>query len=184
MRNVFLMLSFTFLSNIIFAQRSFIDAPSIYLYSPDVQNITKVFGAGIDAGYVLGSHNLMVGIRGGTLAQFLNNTVTSKLDGPTWLPFARLDAGAGLFRTNGDHCSLTQRNAYSAFVKGSLIYNFSDVYTDKLHPRIGVELSYFRLRDMVKNSEIFIDPGYNISTKLVDFNIGFRYFYNMNNVGR
>jgi hypothetical protein len=184
MRNLFLTVTFTFIAQLTIAQRSFIDAPSIFLYTPDVQNITKVFGAGIDAGYVLGSHNLMIGIRGGTLTQFINNTLTSKLDGPTWLPYARLDAGAGLFRTNGDHCSLTQRNAYSAIVKGSLIYNFSSLITDKLQPRVGVELSYFRLRDMFKNSEIFFDPGYNLTTKLVDFSIGFRYFYNLENAGR
>jgi hypothetical protein len=161
--------------------RHFFDVPSIYVYSPDVKNLTSVFGAGADVGYVFGTHNLMIGVRGGSTAQFVNDKISSKLTGPTWLPYARIDAGAGLFRSNGNHCSITQQNAYTAIAKFSLIYNFSSsIPSDsKLQPRIGVELTYFRIRDMFKNSEIFLDPGYNLKSKTIDFNFGMRYFLNM-----
>ena len=157
--------------------RLFLDIPSIYLHSSDLEAIANHAGAGADLGFGIGTHHLMGRIQGGTTmtADFESDAIDETID---FQPFARLEAGAGLWRTNGKRCSVHNSNAFTAMAKGGLQYLFS-AEEDNVQYTLGIELSYFRIRDYKNNMELFLDGGLNMTTEKLYANFGFRHFLNL-----
>ncbi|MBP6183932.1 MAG: hypothetical protein KA479_03265 [Saprospiraceae bacterium] len=155
--------------------RLFLDVPSIYAHSPQLDAITTNSGLGMDVGFGMGTHNLMTKFSGGTTvtANFESDEIEETV---LWGPFLRLEAGAGLWRTNGNQCSQHHSNAFSAIGKGAIVYAFEP---KEIQYTVGAEFSYFRIRDYFKNMEIFLDAGYNVTTSLPYANFGFRNFLNL-----
>ena len=157
--------------------RLFADIPSIYLHVGDLQKIKNDVGMGIAGAFNVGTHNLMGRVSGGTTATVLvkddSNIDFNKVN---WGPFVRVELGAGLFRTNGDQCAMHNQNAYSLLPKVGAQYHFTD---KQLQILLGVELAYFRIRDISRNSEFFLDPIYNITTKKLSIDLGYRTFFNL-----
>lgn len=156
--------------------RLFADLPSIYLHTGDVQNIKQNVGAGIDLAFAAGTHHLFGKTSVGTTATVsLNeNDVTESLD---FTPFAKLEAGAGLYRSNGNKCSLHDSNAFTAAPKVGMIYPF--VKDGELSYFVGVELGYFRIKDWFRNNELVLDAGYNLDSKKIYVNFGYKMFLNL-----
>ena len=84
----------------------------------------------------------------------------------------------GLWRTNGKRCSVHNSNAFTAMAKGGLQYLFS-ADEDNVQYTLGIELSYFRIRDYKNNMEVFLDGGLNMTTENLYANFGFRHFLNL-----
>ncbi len=168
--------TFTFLS----AQdlRIFADAPSFYAHTTDLQKVKDNVGAGLAVGFNIGTHNLMARLSGGTTAGVrIKDDSNIDFNKINWAPYIRVEAGAGFFRTNGDQCALHNQNAYSLLPKVGAQYHFGDKQMQFL---VGLELAYFRIRDMSRNSEFFIDPIYNLTTQKLGLDVGFRTFFNLN----
>lgn len=155
--------------------RLFLDVPGIYAHSPKLDAIVNNAGLGLDAGFGVGTHYVMSRFSGGTTvtadfeAEAIEKTVV-------WNPFLRLEAGAGLWRSNGNQCSEHHANAYTALGKAGVQYAFQP---KEIQYTVGVELSYFYIRDYFKNLEIFLDGGLNMTTNQLYASFGFRNFLNM-----
>ncbi len=165
--------------------RSFIDIPSIYLMTNDVENINNDTGLGLDVGYGIGTHHVMAKVSGGIQA---TTDFDSKEVGKSiyYNLFSRAEAGIGLWKTNGDKCGSEHNRVYTAIAKGGIQFNFldkeansdlgvrgrasgSDIY-------IGGEFGSFILNDYRKNTEIFIDAGYYLDAETIYLKFGFRTF--------
>jgi len=155
--------------------RMFLDIPSIYLHSPNVEELTTRSGLGLDAGFGLGTHNIMTKFSGGTTvtADFESNEIEKTVN---WQPFLRLEAGAGLWRSNGNKCARHDSNAFTALPKAAVIYAFQP---NEVQFAVGAELGYFRIRDYFRNMELFLDGGYNLTTSSPYASFGFRQFLNL-----
>ena len=167
------------ISSSLFAQRVFIDAPSFYLLTNDVSKIAENSGLGLDLGAAVGTHSVMGKLSAGlTVTTDFSKEIDVK-DGLVYNPFVKLEGGAGLYRSNGNKCSKTHASAYSLIGKAGVQYIFNKDLEKKFSPIVAIEASFFYIRDMVKNSEVFLEPQYNISTKTLGVSFGFRRFYNL-----
>lgn len=157
--------------------RLFLDIPGIYLHTSNISELTKTAGLGADAGFGIGTHHLMGRFQGGTTvtADFDSDAIEETID---FQPYVRLEAGAGLWRTNGQKCAAHNANAFTAMAKGGMVYFFS-LDEDNLQYTLGVELSFFRIRDYKNNMEIFMEGGLNTTTENLYANFGFRHFINL-----
>lgn len=155
--------------------RMFLDIPSIYLHTPNVEELTTRSGLGLDAGFGLGTHNIMTKFSGGTTvtADFQSDEIEKTVE---WSPFLRLEAGAGLWRTNGNKCARHDTNAFTALPKAAVIYAFQP---GEIQFAVGAELGYFRIRDYFRNMELFLDGGWNLTTSTPYASFGFRQFLNL-----
>ncbi|MCB9308105.1 MAG: hypothetical protein H6565_16020 [Lewinellaceae bacterium] len=162
--------------------RLFLDVPSIYFTTPDVEHIGDRLGGGAEIAMNVGTHWGVV--RGGGGATF---TLDPNADdvGESFLttPYALLEAGAGMFRSNGNKCAKTNQNAFTAMAKGGIFYNFAKaqegVEIDRLDYTLGAEFGYFYIRDVFKNYELFLAANYFTKAKVVGANFGFRMFLNL-----
>ena len=162
------------------AQRSFVDAPSFYALSRDIENIDRDTGLGLDVGYGIGTHNLMAKISGG-LETTTDLTAESITDDIRWTPFLRAEVGAGLWRTNSNECGKDEAMAFTVLPKAGLQYVFNTTETtfpDALNYYVGLELALFKLRDFRRNGEFFIDASYFMSDGPIALKIGTRQFLN------
>ncbi len=157
--------------------RLFLDIPGIYLHTSNISELTQNAGLGADAGFGIGTHHLMGRFQGGTTvtADFDSDAIEKTID---FQPFVRLEAGAGLWRTNGNQCAKHNTNAFTAMAKGGIQYLFS-LDKDNLQYTVGIELSYFRIRDYKSNMELFLDGGLNTTSENIYLNFGFRHFLNL-----
>ncbi|MCF8237945.1 MAG: hypothetical protein K9I85_07290 [Saprospiraceae bacterium] len=157
--------------------RLFLDIPGIYLHTSNISELTQNAGLGADAGFGIGTHNFMGRFQGGTTvtADFDSEAIEETID---FQPFVRLEVGAGLWRTNGNKCAAHNSNAFTAMAKGGMQYLFS-LDEDNLQYTVGIELSYFRIRDYKNNMELFLEGGLNTTTEKLYANFGFRHFINL-----
>lgn len=155
--------------------RMFLDVPSVYLHSPQLDAIQNNAGLGMDVGFGLGTHYLMSRLSAGTMvtADFQSDEIEKSV---LWLPFVRLEAGAGLWRSNGNKCSRHDSNAFTALAKGGMQYAFQ---AQEMQFTVGAELGYFRIRDYFRNVELFLDGGYNVTADALYGSFGMRYFLNL-----
>lgn len=162
--------------------RLFLDVPSIYFNAPDVEHIGDRLGGGAEIAMNVGTHWGVARLGGG--ATF---TLDPKADdvGKSFLtsPYAILEAGAGLYRSNGNKCAKTNQNAFTALAKGGLYYNFAKaeegVEVQRLDYTVGAEFGYFFIRDVFKNFEVFMSGNYFTRSKVVGANLGFKMFLNL-----
>ena len=179
---------FLFAFNSLSAQygpRLFLDAPGIFFAAPDANNIGTSLGLGTDISFNIATHNTVVRIGGGSL--FTTNPKSEDLLNSYLItPFVKLEAGAGKYRSNGNKCAKTHRPAFTAMAKAGIRYNF---FPSKNFPEgtksgavdysVGAEFSYFYIRDIIKNSEVFASGNYYLESKTIAAEIGFRFFFNL-----
>lgn len=155
--------------------RLFLDVPVIYGVSPNVGKFNDRIGLGGAVDFNVGTHYLLTRIGGGA-----NVTLEPRADdlGASILtsPFVHLEAGAGLYRTNGNRCSLHHRGAFTAVAKAQLLYDFK---ASEMDYSVGPELGYFYIRDMFKNNEVFLRGDYFIKSKVFSASFGFKFFLNL-----
>jgi hypothetical protein len=162
--------------------RLFLDLPVIYATAPNVEKIGNRLGAGIETALNVATHWSTARIGGG--ATF---TLDPKAEdvGDSFLtnPFAMLEVGAGLYRSNGNKCAKTKQNAFTALAKGGLLYSFrkeeAGEELDRLDYTVGAEFGYFFIRDVFKNYEVFLSANYHTKAEVVSANFGFKMFLNL-----
>lgn len=164
--------------------RLFLDIPNFYLHAPDVENIGDVVGLGLDAAMNVGTHWSVARLGGGATfdvapqAEDLGESFD--ID-----PYLLLEAGAGIYRSNGDKCAATKRNAFTAMAKGGLRYTFNDPVVlaseelDDLDYTVGVEFGYFYIADVFRNTEFVLSGDYFTKAKTFSVNFGFKFFLNL-----
>jgi hypothetical protein len=105
--------------------RLFLDIPHFYLNAPDVENIDQAVGLGLDAAMNVGTHWSVARLGGGATFNVSPSAddVAESFDIDPHLLF---EVGAGMYRTNGDKCAATKRNAFTAMAKGGVRYIFQD----------------------------------------------------------
>ena len=167
--------------------RSFLDIPSFYAVTNDLENASNDVGLGFDFAYGIGTHNTVAKLTAGIQA-------TTNLDAPEILaatyynPFAQAEVGVGLWRTNSNQCGSKQQRAYTAIAKGGIQYRFTDKNPDPTNGVLGrasgsyffagVELATFMYLDYRKNGEFFIDTGFFFKPENIYLKIGLRTFIN------
>ena len=170
--------------------RLFLDVPVLYVTAPDVSDLGNRLGAGTDIAFNVASHYHTVRVAGG--ATF---TVDPQADnvGDSFVtrPYAALEGGVGLYRSNGNKCAKTKQNAFTAMAVLSGRYNFKtsnlpDGVSDNSGFQFGVgaELGYFFIRDIFRNYEVFLRGTYYTEQKVASANFGFKMFLNMKAAGR
>lgn len=162
--------------------RLFLDVPVIYFAAPDVENIGNNLGAGAEVAMNVGTHWSVARLGGGAMF-----TLDPKADdiGKSFLtsPYAILEAGAGMYRSNGNKCAKTHANAFTVIAKGGLFYNFAKekegVEVERLDYTVGAEFGYFFIADVFRNFEIFLDGRYHTKSEAISGRFGFKMFLNL-----
>jgi hypothetical protein len=167
--------------------RSMFDAPAIYLTSRDIENALNREGLGLDFGYAIGTHWMMVKLSVG--AHATADFDAKKIDKTFFAnPFGRIELGLGKWRSNGQQCAKNHQNAYSFLAKGGAVYNMGKRKADiengigeikaDYDYFLGAEVGLFYIKDMHKNSEYFINGGYMLRSKSIFAELGLRTFFN------
>lgn len=165
--------------------RLFLDIPIIHLASPDVTLVANRIGIGAGTAMNVATHWSTARIGGGAI---FSMDPQSKDVESTFVttPYALLEVGAGKFRTNGNQCNHTKQKAFTAMAKAGMRYAFiskalepEGVAPEKFDITVGAELGYFFIRDVFKNTEVFLDGNYFVNSKIIGVNFGFKMFLNL-----
>lgn len=165
--------------------RLFLDIPVVHLASPDVTLIANRIGLGLGTAMNFGTHWSTARIGGGAV---FSMDPQSKNVEETFVttPYALVEVGAGKYRTNGNQCSKTKSKAFTAMAKAGVRYAFitealepEGEVPDKFDVTVGAELGYFFIRDVFKNTEVFLDGNYHVNSKIISANFGFKMFLNL-----
>ncbi len=165
--------------------RLFLDIPNIYATVPDVENVKNQLGLGAETAFNVGSHWSVARVGGG--AMFTLDPQAEELQ-ESFLatPYVLFEAGAGMYRSNGNRCAKTKQKAFTALGKVGLRYTFNpkevrDLTTENgvLDYTVGAEFGYFFIRDMFKNTELFLNGAYLTQSKVVMGNLGIKFFLNL-----
>ena len=131
------------------------------------------------------THNVVGRVGGGSNFTF-NPKISDFKESFSYAPFVMAEAGAGMYRSNGDLCAKTKRNAYTVLGTAGARYIFdtSDLRTadapiGAMDYNLGVELGYFYIRDVFKNFELVLDGNYFVKSKTVSATFGFKVFLNL-----
>jgi len=165
--------------------RLFLDIPVIHLAAPNVELVGNRIGIGAGTAMNFATHWSTARIGGGAV---FSMDPQSKNVEETFVttPYALAEVGAGKYRTNGNQCSKTKSKAFTAMAKAGVRYAFiSDplepdgVAPDKFDVTVGAELGYFFIRDVFRNTEVFLDANYHVNSKIISANFGFKMFLNL-----
>lgn len=165
--------------------RLFLDIPVIHLAAPNVELVGNRIGVGAGTAMNFATHWSTARIGGGAV---FSMDPQSKDVEETFVttPYALFEVGAGKYRTNGNQCSKTKSKAYTAMAKAGVRYAFiSDplepdgVAPEKFDVTVGAELGYFFIRDVFRNTEVFLDANYHVNSKIISANFGFKMFLNL-----
>jgi hypothetical protein len=167
--------------------RLFLDVPSFYAHTPNVENAGHRLGAGLDFAMNVGTHWGVSRLGVGTTFTF--DPQSEEFNETTlWGPYAFLEAGAGLYRSNGNQCAKERQSAFTAMGKVGMRYDFNSeavqvdevgVDPNQLDFTLGVELGYFYIRDVFRNMEFVMSGNYHTQAKVISANIGFKFFLNL-----
>lgn len=167
--------------------RLFLDVPHIYFSAPDAENIGHRLGAGLDVAMNVGTHWSVARLGAGT--NFTFDPQAEEFNKTTmWGPYALLEAGAGLYRTNGNQCAKDHSSAFTAIGKVGVRYDFNKkavpVDTPEESPSqfnftVGAELGYFFIRDEFRNMEVVASGNYLVNAKAIAASLGFKFFLNL-----
>lgn len=189
-RTYLLLAAFTAFTALAHAQystgpRLFLDLPVIHLAAPDVTLIGNRLGLGAATAMNVATHWSTARIGGGAVFSLDPQSNAVKETFIT-TPYAMLEAGVGKYRTNGNRCNKSHTNAFTAMAKAGVRYAFlSEAYKEgeaapqKLDVTVGVEFGYFYIRDVFKNTEVFLDANYYVNSKIIGANFGFKMFLNL-----
>ncbi len=189
MRTLFLFLWATcplFLAAQYGGPRLFLDVPSFYVHTPDVQNTGQRVGAGVEVAMNVGAHWGVTRLGLGT-TYTLNPSAENFAQTTLWRPYALMEAGAGLYRSNGNQCAKSHQSAFTAIGKVGVRYDFNreaiavseGVVPNPLDFVLGVELGYFFIRDVFRNTEFVLNGHYHTQAKVISANVGFKLFLNL-----
>ncbi|MEQ1744812.1 MAG: hypothetical protein ABMA02_05270 [Saprospiraceae bacterium] len=166
--------------------RLFLDIPSFYAHTPNVETIGNRLGAGLEVAMNVGAHWGVARLGGGTTFTF--DPKAEDFGATTlWRPYALMEAGAGMYRSNGNECAKNHQSAFTAMGKVGMRYDFNanaiavreNGSAEKLDLTLGVELGYFYIRDVFSNLEFVINGNYHTKAKVISANIGFKVFLNL-----
>lgn len=167
--------------------RLFLDVPHVYFSAPDAENIGRRLGAGAEVAMNVGTHWSVARMGAGTTFTFdpqaeeFNKTTV-------WGPYALLEAGAGLYRTNGNQCAKDRASAFTAIGKVGTRYDFNKkavpVDSPEDSPKqidftVGAELGYFYIRDEFRNMEVVASGNYLLNAKAFSATFGLKFFLNL-----
>ena len=165
--------------------RLFLDIPMVHLAAPDVTLVGNRLGVGVGTAMNVATHWSTARLGGGAVfsmdpqsREVQETFVTS--------PYMLFEVGAGKYRTNGNQCSKTKSKAFTAMAKAGVRYAFisealepEGEVPDKFDVTVGAELGYFFIRDVFKNTEVFLDGYYHVNSKIISANFGFKMFLNL-----
>ena len=171
--------------------RYFWDIPSFYLTAPDLANVSERTGLGLETTLNVATHWGTARLGGGAMVT-VNPSSEKIAESFITTPYFLLEGGAGLYRTNGNHCAATHRAAFTAMPVLGVRYDINtqdlisateqDLYGFNF--LMGVELGYFFIRDIVRNTEVVLRGNYYPGNGNVSLNLGFKFFLNMRELGR
>lgn len=164
--------------------RLFLDIPNIYFTAPDLSRVGNRLGVGAETAFNVATHWSVARIGGG--ATFTADPQADDFGGSIVAsPYALLEVGAGMYRSNGSRCAKTHQNAYTALVRGGLRYNFNNKIAGDadtagfLDYGVGAEFGYFFIRDIFKNYEVFLRGTYFAKSETASAEFGFKMFLNL-----
>jgi len=172
-------------ANAQYGPRLFLDIPNMSFSVPDVTDPTQRMGFDLGTAFNVGTHWSVARVGGG--ASFsLSPDAEDVAESFQINPFLLVEAGAGIYRSNGNKCARTQQNAFTAMAKAGVLYTFYSKdekaltnETGAIDYTIGGEFGYFFIRDVFKNYELFLSPNYHIKSKVLSANLGFKLFLNL-----
>jgi hypothetical protein len=165
--------------------RLFLDIPSLYIYTPDAENVGEVLGAGTEIAMNVATH--WGTVRGGGGLTFTMNPKSNELQETfNTTPYIVLEAGAGRYRSNGNQCAKTKQNAFTYMAKAGVRYDFytgdaREVLdkTGAVDYTVGAEFGYFFIRDVFRNTELVLSANYLTKAEAVAATFGFKFFLNL-----
>lgn len=177
MKNWLISLAFLAIFNVAQSQnlRYFLDAPALFVHSPDLKNIDDRVGLGGEFLMNFATHHF-VGRVGFGAAETVQPKADDLQKSLRTSPWARVEIGLGLYRTNGQKCSRTNANAWSAMALGGVVHDFQSKKTNAL---VGAEFGHFFIRDVRRNTEIFLRGGMLLPENRPTADFGFRVFFNL-----
>lgn len=163
--------------------RLFLDFPSFYAVSTDAQRLTNNAGLGTDLSMNVATHHSVVRIKGGSTFT-IDPQSSDLLASLSTLPFLSLEAGVGRYRSNGNKCARTHRPAFTTMAKAGVSHFFSTTGDENTtfsstDFSLGAELGYFYIRDIIRNSELFLSGNYFLKNQVIQVEVGFRNFFNL-----
>lgn len=165
--------------------RLFLDIPVVHLAAPDVTLVANRIGIGLGTAMNVATHWSTARIGGGAVFS-MDPQAKDVQETFVTTPYVLLEAGAGKFRTNGNQCSKTKSKAFTAMAKAGIRYAFisealepEGEVPDKFDVTVGAELGYFFIRDVFKNTEVFLEGNYFVNSKIISANFGFKMFLNL-----
>lgn len=170
--------------------RLFLDIPYFYVAAPNAEKAANLAGLGLEAAMNFGTHwsTARVGLG-------VTETLDPKADDVkgtfATTPYALLEAGVGAYRTNGNQCARTRANAFTAMAKVGLRYaldtrslvSAADPLPVGLDYSAGVELGYFYISDVFRNTEFSLTGNYLFQAKAISAGVGFKFFLNLRAIG-
>jgi len=165
--------------------RLFLDIPNIFATAPSVENIDHQVGLGLETAFNVGSHWSVARVGGGA-AFTLDPKVKELQESFLVTPHILAEVGAGIYRSNGNRCAKTKANAFTALGKVGLRYTFypkkvSDITNENgvMDYTVGAEFGYFFIRDMFRNTEVFLNGAYLTKSEVILVNFGIKFFLNL-----
>ncbi len=165
--------------------RLFLDIPIIHLAAPDVTLVANRIGVGAGTAMNFATHWSTARIGGGAVFS-MDPQAKDVQETFVTTPYVLLEAGVGKYRTNGNQCSKTKAKAFTAMGKAGVRYAFitealepEGEVPDKFDVTVGIELGYFYIRDVFKNTEVFLESNYHVNSKIISANFGFKMFLNL-----
>lgn len=155
--------------------RLFVDVPAIYLRSLDVKNFADRVGLGGDFMMNVGTHYFVARAGGGAIVS-LEPASDDLQESMLTSPYARLEVGVGPYRTNGNQCSNHHQNAFTAQARIGSLYDFKAKRVD--FP-LAAEFGYFFIKDMTRNTELFVRGDYYVKAETITLDFGMRFFLNL-----
>lgn len=165
--------------------RLFLDIPTVHVSAPDVNLIANRVGVGLGTAMNVATHWSTARLGGGAVFSLDPQSNDVKETFVT-SPYVMLEAGVGKYRTNGAQCAKSKQTAFTAMAKAGVRYAFiseplspETPAPDKFDVTAGVELGIFYIRDVFKNTEVFLDANYHVNAKIISANFGFKMFLNL-----
>jgi hypothetical protein len=165
--------------------RLFLDVPAIYATAPNVKNIQNNAGLAGEVLMNVATHHIVGRAGGGFIYSFdpqAKDFFTSTLS----TPYVLLEVGAGNYRSNGNKCAKTHRPAFTAIAKAGIMHQFLagrnrpvDTPSGNFDYTVGLELGYFYIRDIFRNSEVFVRGNYFIKSEAISADLGLKIFLNL-----
>lgn len=180
-----LFISITAFGQVNSGARLFLDIPDIYAVAPNVEGIKNQLGAGLGTAFNVGTHWSVARVGGGALFT-LDPQVRELQESFLVTPFVLFEAGAGIYRSNGNRCARTKQNAFTALGKVGVRYTFYPKSVREINDEsgvmdytVGAEFGYFFIRDMFRNTEVFVGGSYLTKSEIVMVNLGMKLFLNL-----